>query len=441
MEDNLIEEIFDGIEAVPVISSSPELSQAVIPPSSPDLSLIPHHEEVVSTSNIINERQAESGFDFSRFKAVKRKANFAAKKVSISEEPALKDLNIEAFPQATSILDKDPSLASSLKKLVSKTLSKNTLSGYGRVWKSFKQFCEKFSYETENISQLCLVHYIAQLEKDKVGLSFFSKLMPALKLHTEMLGLDFSIKNDAYVLRLIEAAKRSAAERKKPTKKAKPISVEILTSLIKKYISPYVDNVEYIQASAFRSIYRATIQYFSFCRFDCFNRLLARDVKDLGDCIELTFTSCKNDQFHKGSSCILVSNQSEFCPVKLTRLYFERFGLKLNDSSDNSPLNFNLVKSQGPTNNFITRGKGTVSYSAALKETRNLLQRNGFDTKGYSEKSPKVSGVTNMLENGASLEACMWHGRWRALTTPNHYKVSSLTFRKMIASQVPHNPV
>ena len=70
------------------------------------------------------------------------------------------------------------------------------------------------------------------------------------------------------------------------------------------------------------------------------------------------------------------------------------------------------------------------------------MLRHGFSIKGISEKSAKFEGVSQTANAGASLEELMWLGRWKSLTTPNHYKNNDENYKKILASKnssVRHN--
>ena len=59
----------------------------------------------------------------------------------------------------------------------------------------------------------------------------------------------------------------------------------------------------------------------------------------MGHVSQSTFQGQKNDQYHQGNMAVLDSNDSPYCPVLLTRLYFNRFGLKFGNS-DVQDINF-----------------------------------------------------------------------------------------------------
>ena len=61
-----------------------------------------------------------------------------------------------------------------------------------------------------------------------------------------------------------------------------------------------------------------------------------------------------------------------------------------------------------------------MSYTTALEDDKELAIAFGIDGK-ISEKSFKVSGVSEAFNRGISLEDAMWHGRWVGVGTPAIY--------------------
>ena len=61
-----------------------------------------------------------------------------------------------------------------------------------------------------------------------------------------------------------------------------------------------------------------------------------------------------------------------------------------------------------------------LSYTSSLENTKELLGRFGFEGK-YSEKTFKVSGVSEAVHKDVPLMDIMSHGRWRGLETPLIY--------------------
>jgi len=175
--------------------------------------------------------------------------------------------------------------------------------------------------------------------------------------------------------------------------------------------------------------------YYTFCRFNCFNQLQARDFEDKGDSIQITFRRAKNDQMHNGSSTFLMSG-GEDDPVEIVRLFFKlcgfRFGAENDDTSYVSPV---IKKSKRGI--WTATGQKRVGYSQATKELRRLIADLGIKSDKVTDKSVKYLGVTKSMAAGMTLEDAMHLGRWRTLSMPLHYKINSEQYKKEIAGQVP----
>ena len=188
-----------------------------------------------------------------------------------------------------------------------------------------------------------------------------------------------------------------------------------------------------INAFAFRSIVRAVIIYYTFCRFDDYSRLKDSHLTDKGSYIDINFERSKNDQYG-GNTPSVIKEQPEApdCPVKLIRLYFSRFGLKFGGTG--KLLNFRLERVQG--RHVAMPGPG-VSRGQTTKCTRRLLAKHGYESALFTEKSMKVQGVTELFAAGESLENVTAFGRWRRLETPLHYRNHSVQFRLGVAGRIP----
>ena len=353
------------------------------------------------------------------------------KKADLNKLPFNAELH--EFKHAQNILAKDSSLKKAMHEVLAEPLAKSTVKSYEYVWRDFEKFCSREKYSLNRVLEQALVHFLFKMHQENVGLAYFQKIIPAIRLRCDLLSKDFSCADTPYVKKVMAGCKRLAAKKKSPIKKANAFPVTVLKALVGKYVLPYQLEPGRIDAKALRSIFRAVIQYFTFCRYDCFNKLQSKHFRDHGDSIEITFPSAKNDQLHEGKSTFLVANNSAFCPVNITKIYFKRMNMRM-DQQDESYINCRL----GNKNGLMFPIKNTqISYSTAVKHTRDLLQENGFDSIGISEKSAKMEGVTQTLNSGATLEEVMWLGRWATLSIPNQYKINSREFKKSIASKVP----
>jgi hypothetical protein len=231
------------------------------------------------------------------------------------------------------------------------------------------------------------------------------------------------------------AAKRRAAEAKPAVKKAGVLPTDILFKLHEKYYLTNLENAATIDPVMLRTFVRAVIVYFTFCRYNCYNKLRAMDLEDNGNSITVTFTSAKNDQFHNGQSSCLIANSLAVDPVSIVRKYYQLCGFKFGKiHGDTSYLNCVMRKKK---NSWFADGRRTIGYTTGVKDIRNMLTGVGIAADRATDKSFKMLGVTHTLEAGTALEDVMHHGRWRTVSMPLHYKVNSLQFKESVASKVP----
>jgi hypothetical protein len=292
----------------------------------------------------------------------------------------------------------------------------------------FESFCSENNYDFENFTEQAVVHYILFLEKAEPSSGMIAQIKPALSLLEKVRGRPytaFTATADMY----LEAAKRRAAERRPTTKKAGQIPADALERLVEKHLRDVWEGIAEPDWLKLRTILRVTVVKFTFCRFDCYNRLRVQDFEDTGDGIKVTFNSAKNDQMHQGNSSYIVNEQA----CRVVRYAFQQFGFQMGNSKDDRFVNCVLRKTK---TGWQVDGTRRLSYSTATEKLRELMRETGMDDKGVTDKSFKSLGVTGTLEAGAELEDLMYQGRWKSLAMPLRYKVNSDQFKKDIAKKV-----
>jgi hypothetical protein len=183
----------------------------------------------------------------------------------------------------------------------------------------------------------------------------------------------------------------------------------------------------------FRSLFRAIIIYFTFCRFADFTKLTDKQFTDGGDFIKIVFLTRKNDQLGNNSEHVIASRTDcSVCPVEFIRCYFHRFGLRF--GGEGHFVNFRLHKQAG---RYSADHSRRLSAGTATKWTRRLLQKHGYEASTFTEKSLKVGGVTSLLDAGEPLENVQVAGGWHSLQMPQYYRNTSLAFKKGISARLP----
>ncbi len=99
---------------------------------------------------------------------------------------------------------------------------------------------------------------------------------------------------------------------------------------------------------------------------------------------------------------LVTANDSELCPVKIMELYFHRFGDRWGqEGGDERYLHARIRKEAG---RHRIDGWTAASSSKAREELKRLLGDMGEESRGVTDKSFKMMGVTGTLESGSSAE-------------------------------------
>ena len=257
------------------------------------------------------------------------------------------------------------------------------------------------------------------LADSDVSLSIINRVSPALTLlHEYQNHSTAAAIQSPFVQLLLSGAKREAAERRSPVKKAQVLTqaqIHTLVDLLWKKGVGVID--ESLKLSTWRAIVRIYTMYKTLCRNDCYGELLCSALLIDEDHVQLTFARAKNDQFYEGSISILAvtPNQPAYCPKLIYSKYFEVMSFR---GSGIEYLNCRLRYSK--TNGLVPIANLSLAYTSSLAESRELCLSQGFEGR-FSEKSYKVAGVTVGFDAGLSSEQMMTHGRWKSSATPNVY--------------------
>jgi hypothetical protein len=331
------------------------------------------------------------------------------------------------------IVRQNPELAGTVSELMEGALARNTMVTYQKAVARYQNFCETVGYDRAIITEKTVLHYISFLRHNGASYNVLCQVKPALGLLLEL----YTGQKAALTVRVdrwLSAAKRLAAEQRPPVKKAAEISFQEILDMVRLAVSPHLDDPGRINAIDFRCVVKTVIIYYTFCRFADYRHLQAKHVELCGEDLLITFPKAKNDQFHNGQSTILKANGSEICPVRIVKLYFNRFRLQFGQAAgDTTPLHCMMRRNGG--SHYAQ--KRVASASLAKENFDSLLLRCGHDPSGKTEKSVKMTGVTKMLEAGATSRETAQQGRWISEEMPLRYKYNSLEYKKQIAAKVP----
>ena len=107
---------------------------------------------------------------------------------------------------------------------------------------------------------------------------------------------------------ILDGVKNLAILRKAPVKKAARLSLDTIRKKMERVIIPYVSTPERAEAKQLRTVFRVTLVYYKFCRFNCFSKLRVENFLSRGTEIEVFFPQAKNDVKYRGNITKMVQN-------------------------------------------------------------------------------------------------------------------------------------
>jgi hypothetical protein len=322
---------------------------------------------------------------------------------------------LAANPAVTAALSRDPSLGATATACLAAAKAAGTVRGYSGTLRRYNAFCSLAGLELLSFTEDVLIQFILHLDQREAGHHLLASVKPALVYLSSTLGVPPGFTPAADLL--LAGAKRRARALAGPARKAPALSPEDLAAVLS-WVFPPHDRVGLAEAAQMCTAFRLVVEYHTLCRLAC-----------------LVFPSAKNNQLHLGRSSCLVASGSDFCPVRITRLFFQRFGLRFGlTTGDQSFVNFRIRREASRV--LPIRDK-SLSASQATADLRALLAAAGVACPGATDKSLKMSGVTAAFAAGASSEEVMHISRWQTPHIPLCYKHNSADFKRSVAALIP----
>jgi hypothetical protein len=144
--------------------------------------------------------------------------------------------------------------------------------------RKFTAFCKAKQYTYPDFSEKAALHFVVQMDKDGASLATLSQIKPALALVEKLAGKQGrSFTNTVDVM--LNAAKRRAAESKPVVQKAGRLPDNTLQRLYPVHYLPHLREDKMADPVMLRTFVRTIVVYLTFCRFSCYSRLRAMDMK------------------------------------------------------------------------------------------------------------------------------------------------------------------
>jgi hypothetical protein len=151
-------------------------------------------------------------------------------------------LNRQKMEAVDNILSMHPELQASIQEMNEEPLSKGTMQNYKGTLRKLQEFCKEKKYVYDELTEQAILHFVADLNKKKVPFSVVAQVKPAIKLLLQMQtggAASFTGRAD----RWCEAAKRKAAQRRPTTRKAGEVTLDMLKSMVGKYVTRFKGNI------------------------------------------------------------------------------------------------------------------------------------------------------------------------------------------------------
>jgi hypothetical protein len=334
----------------------------------------------------------------------------------------------------SSVLQVEPTLQASMLACLSAAKSKGTVKNYSATVRRFESFCHLHGHQYPYFTSEAITQFILQQDVRQTGAAFICTIRPALTYLEKAMNRPTAITPTIGLI--LEGAKRRARARAGPVKKAQPLEPEDLATILLAVFPPE-DTIGLADTVEMRTAFRSMIEYHTLCRFDCFSHLQAKHFELIKDDIMITFPMAKNDQLHQGQqTCLAAAPGSDLCPVRITKLYFRRFFLRFGEKeNDSSFVNFQL---RHQTMRLVPILNKSICRTTATSDLRKLCAKHGISgADKVTDKTVKVTGVTQAFTLGASETEVCHGGRWKTSAIPLRYKLNTYNFKKTIALKFP----
>jgi len=335
-------------------------------------------------------------------------------------------------PQLSAVITSEPDLAATALSCLEAAKAAGTVKAYSMVTRSFHAFCTETNQPFPFFTAESVTRFILRHAARKTGFAFIARIKPALSYLEKSLGRP-TVFTDTIAL-LLAGAKRQARARAGSVKKAPPLSPKKLAAVINK-IFPMDDDIGLENPIHMRTAFHMLLEYHTLCRYSCLTKLQGKHFEPVDGDIMITFPSAKNDQMHQGRISCLAATGTPLCPVRITHLFFRRFGLRMGAAEDDSSsICFQLRRER--TRLFPILHKVLSSTQASIN-VKQLLAHCGFPTPKATHKTPKMTGVTAAFDGDATEVEVAQIGRWDTTSIPLCCKLNSFAYKKKIALKVP----
>jgi hypothetical protein len=268
-------------------------------------------------------------------------------------------------------------------ELLDGALSQGTLRQYASAYVHWTSFCCQNGLPELPASVEAVTSCVAIRASETCSASAAETLASAIAYEHKKNFLPSPTLHDTFRLLMRAIRRKFATERTA----AAPLTRSILNQMIDYLFQPgHGRDGQLATLSSWRTVWRVCLEFHTLGRFSDLIRLKVADLvfyQNPQPHLRITFRGGKNDLFSEGSERIVSSNSenSTYCPVRLTRLYLARLGEHYQGFVVPRCLSGHGQGRQIPD------PVRPLSYTTCLEDFRDLLAILGHDPSRYSEHS------------------------------------------------------
>ena len=207
----------------------------------------------------------------------------------------------------------------------------------------------------------------------------------------------------------------------KPKIRKEPITPEMLRRLVASMASP-------LTLSETRLAAICLLAFAAFLHFDEISKLRCCDIKFTEECMEVSITSSKTDQYRQGQLVPIARTGTATCPVAMVQKYMRLAQIQ---TSSKEHLFRGLCSTKKGQK---LRAGGSLSYSRMREIVKTKLRELGYNEKKFGLHSFRAGGATAAANNPCVAERLFKrHGRWSSETAKDGYVKDSLQSRLKVS--------
>ena len=301
-----------------------------------------------------------------------------------------------------------------------KAKAPKTVQMYKGAFARFEKWAQGMMIQTLPVGVDDLMTYLMCVSENTESFGAVKMAKYGIAYFHQMGGYGDPTRDPAVIL-ILEAARRMWAH---PVKKAKPMTFYIIQLMVDKILGLDIIRTRNFKVpiTDWRTVMNIVVKFCFVARHADVVELTRQNFTFVRDLLHVHFPKSKNDQYFQGNTTMFeAAEQKKYCPVYLTRKYFERLGYS-EDSKGHFLPKVTLRKDKiTKKNEWVAVPEEHVSYSTCLADRRRVLAKLGLPAKEFTEHSDRGGGASHLFNNGATLEEVQSQGRWKSIVTPRKY--------------------